>query len=181
MVAFHDAEFAYELVPAEELGDFDAKDGIAFDLVWHSTGPKPRSGAKPDPDNWTHFFGAAVTVALDRFADGPRTPAFGDDKTKVVWSIEPVGPLIDGTEAEPRTFELQFDKLFLQTKPSKLHDLPVARYKLTGKRVAGDGTETPLRLRVDSDKEWRDEIEFEIYTYAGGKDAIGPTVRCGAK
>jgi hypothetical protein len=180
VVPFDGKEFAYDLVPAHAIGDFEAKDGFACDFVWHVTGPKPMYASNADPSNWTHYFGAAATLLLDQYIDGPQTPNFGDEKTKVIFTAEPVGKLIDGTDGKIKTYELAFAPLYHETTPSKLHDLPVGKYKVTGQRVSADGTKTPLRLKVDNGT-YGDTAEFSIYTYGGGQAAIGPNISFNVK
>ena len=116
----------YRLDLHPENPDSMDEDGVVRDFTWKLEGKDPRKDFG--------YYGGRVTV-------------FGDyhfyDMADVELTLEPDGPLIDGSEG--RTLVIRPDDHHWN-QPDHLRDIPIGRYVMSA-RLLQDGGARPLRIR----------------------------------
>jgi hypothetical protein len=108
----------------------EARVGMVRDFVWKISGRSP-SGESEDP---TGYWGG--TLQFDKGAD------LGDTATLEI-TLQPDGPLIDGSEGKPLTFTRKLP--WKRREDHYLLDVPIGKYTATGKTLFGTNPK-PLRL-----------------------------------
>jgi hypothetical protein len=129
----------------------DAAEGIVQDFVWKPTGQAETYGAKPDPNNATHWYGMSVGMSYAGYREDLKKPATPvPDGTKMTFTLTPTSKCIDGTDLQPIVVERAYNAK--ETFPSKdLNDLPPANYDLTGVCTYPDGTSKPIVFQGPGD------------------------------
>ena len=139
-VLFKGEHFLLNLEPVgDDKSDRDSTKGIVQDYVWKLTGLRPRAEAKEE--NFTNWYGASVTMKFDGYRNdlkkSVKAPAKG---TKYVFTLTPVGNLIDGKPGKELTFTRELNPLLggLE-KNGNLPDIPLGEYTVKGEEVAPEG------------------------------------------
>lgn len=139
-ILFDRQVYVFDLEPADgDCAQQMSNDGIVKDFVLRLTGLK---GCLPgvDPENYAMYHGAAIQLF-------DRTSGHGAAAV-VVYSLEPIGSMADGSTGQ--TLELTRTVGALQTSAGPisstwiLHDIPLARYRVSAALQEADGRETPL-------------------------------------
>jgi hypothetical protein len=162
-VTFEGAPYVLDLRPVDE--DCEAQEssaGIVKDLVLELSG-LDTCFDYVDPENPGSYNGGSVNLLYAR----PRSlPA----DTQLEFTLEPVGPLADGSTGPSLTF--QRTALALETtfgpleETNYLEDIPLARYRISGTATLPDGTTQALRFAADPGSEPADAAEFGFVPYA---------------
>ncbi len=106
--------YKFDLKP-DSTDSFDDSTGAVRNFTWTLTGERPQ------PQSGSYAGYVYVNVGYDHF--------FVEDQDNITWTLEPVGPLIDGSAGEtivrrggaPRTAEY-----------GKILEVPVGRYTISG-------------------------------------------------
>jgi hypothetical protein len=157
-VSVRHRERVFEL-PLEPVGELAtrsraAAEGIVQDFVWKPTGPTPLAQALgPDPSNHTHWYGARIGTSAGGWrgdyddqgslVNRGRAPRPIPEGTKVVLTLRPLTPSLDGRALPPVTIE----RAVAWNISSRFHDLPPADYELSGVAALPDGRRTQLTFR----------------------------------
>ncbi len=124
----------------------DSSKGFVQDFTWRIQG-KRRGDA--DPNNHTHWYGATASMVYGIYREdmkkGVPQPPPG---TKAVFTFTPAGPLVDGSEGKPVTFERPFDKVLTGLTTNNCCDLPLGDYKITGAIHFPDGKTQPAAFET---------------------------------
>lgn len=136
-------------LPLEPVGKLwnksqDAEDGIVQDFVWKPTGVRDTYGAKPNPNNHTHWYGMSLGMAFQTWrSDLNKAPVVLPAGTKLVFTLTPLSKSIDGRDLEPQVVERDWRPG--ATYPNDdLNDLPPANYEITGVAKLPDGSTRPI-------------------------------------
>jgi hypothetical protein len=143
-VTFLGERFRLDLQPnGPRVGDRDSAPGIVQDFIWFVQGRRQDADAgTADPFD---YFGAYATMRFNFYRDDiGRSVEAGPPGTRILFTLTPLGPRIDGQPAETLTYELAYDALGSDT----LLDIPIAPYSVTGIEITPDGRNTPLLMRV---------------------------------
>jgi hypothetical protein len=124
---------------------YNSSKGIVKNFVWKLTGLLP--GARP------REYGSHWGVGVLLFDAGPT---FEPDKhlkskypgSSVVVHLEPVGPLVDGSQGKALDLETPCEALYINDKRCKHLDVPLGDYKATAKLKLRDGRTRPLMIEV---------------------------------
>lgn len=145
-VAFGGSTYHLELEPVQDnTADRDSAAGIVQDFVWKLTGPHVRYAANPDPKNHTHWYGCSIGLRPSLYRNDLKRPTErAPAGTRYVFTLEPTGPLADGSQARAVTFERAVTTPGELEHDGRLHDIPLGTYTLTGVEVAADGARRPL-------------------------------------
>jgi hypothetical protein len=152
-VKFAETVFTFDLVPVGPnwSKNQDADDGIVQDFVWKPTGVRETYGAKPDPNNATHWHGLNIGMRFQTFrSDTNKVPVVLPEGTKLVFTLKPTSKSIDGRELKPIVVEREWRPKAI-TPNDDLNDLPPATYELTGIAKLPDGTTRPILLQGAGD------------------------------
>lgn len=147
-VKFGETVFTFELVPVGPNWNKnqDADDGIVQDFVWKPTGLRETYGAKPDPNNATHWHGLNIGMRFQTYrSDINKVPNLLPEGTKLVFTLVPTSKSIDGRELKPITIEREWRAK--EHSNDDLNNLPPATYELTGVAKLPDGTTRPILLQ----------------------------------
>lgn len=148
-VKFGETVYTKELVPVGPnwSKSQDAADGIVQDFVWKPTGLRETYGAKPNPNNATHWHGLNIGMSFQRWRSDTNTvPTVLPAGTKLIFTLKPTSRSIDGRELKTFTVEREWRPKDV-TMNDDLNDLPVANYELTGVATLPDGTSRPILLQ----------------------------------
>ena len=148
-VKFGGTVFSFELVPVGPNWNKnqDADDGIVQDFVWKPTGRRETYGAKPDPNNATHWHGLNIGMRFQTWrSDTNKVPTVLPEGTKLIFTLKPTSRSIDGRELQPIVVEREWRPKATTTNDD-LNDLPPATYELTGIAKLPDGTTRPILLQ----------------------------------
>jgi hypothetical protein len=108
----------------------EPRNGIVRDFIWKISGPTPGGDALSPTGYW------GGTILFDKAGD------LGDAATIEI-TLQPDGPLIDGSTGQPLTFTR---KLPWRRKDDHfLFDIPIGRYKATARKMFGTNPK-PLKL-----------------------------------
>lgn len=136
-------------VAAEDKKDmhaaYNSAKGIVKNFVWKLSGLQP--GGRPN--EYGSYWGVGVLL----FDAGPT---FEPDKhlkgkypgSTVIVHLEPVGPLVDGSQGKPLDLQTPSDALDIRNPKCKHLDVPLGDYKATAKLRLKDGRERPLMIAV---------------------------------
>ena len=125
----------------------DSDDGIVQDFVWKPTGRRETYGAKPDPNNATHWHGLSIGMRFQTFRSDTGTISKAlPEGTKLVFTLRPTSRSLDGRDLQPITVEREWRPKDITTNDD-LNDLPPANYELTGVAKLPDGTTRPIHLQ----------------------------------
>lgn len=147
-VRFGEQVYAFDLVPVGRNWNKnqDAAEGIVQDFVWKPTGLRETYGAKPDPNNATHWHGMNVGMRFQTWrSDTNKTPTRLPEGTKLIFTLKPTSKSIDGRDLKPITIEREWRSK--EGSNDDLNDLPAANYELTGIAKLPDGTTRPILLQ----------------------------------
>src|SRR6185437_15949064 len=98
--------------------------------------------------NFTNWYGVSVNMQFQSYRNDIKKPVSKPPAgTKCVFTLTPVGKLIDGTDGKPLTFEREFDPLLSGLKNGNLQDIPLGVYTVKGEEVRADGTKKPLLIQ----------------------------------
>jgi hypothetical protein len=118
----------------------DAADGIVQDWVWKPTGQAQTWGAKPDPNNATHWYGMNLGMRYSTYREDIKASAQPlPEGTKMVFTLTPLSKSIDGKDLKPITIEREWRAKDI-TPNDDLNDFPPANYEITGVCKLPDGT-----------------------------------------
>lgn len=148
-VKFGETIYTFDLVPvgSDWNKTQDAADGIVQDFVWKPTGLRDTYGAKPDPNNATHWHGLSIGMRFQTWrSDTNKAPTVLPEGTKLVFTLKPTSKSIDGRELQPVVVEREWRPKATTTNDD-INDLPVATYELTGMAKLPDGTSRPILLQ----------------------------------
>lgn len=134
-----------------------SEEGIVRDFVLPLTGFKGcRPGLKTD--YYTSYHGAAIQLF-----DG--TSGHGADAV-IVYTLEPIGSLADGSTGERLDIARTVGALQTSAGPIDstyiLHDIPLARYRVSAAMWEGDGTEVLLLVSSDTATTPASEVEISF-------------------
>ncbi|MBL9190222.1 MAG: hypothetical protein JNK23_22260 [Opitutaceae bacterium] len=149
MVKFGETVYTLELVPVGPNWNKsqDAAEGIVQDFVWKPTGLRETYGAKPDPNNATHWHGLNLGMRFQTWrSDANKAATVLPAGTKLLFTLKPTSKSIDGRELQPITVEREWRPKDSITNHD-LNDLPPANYELTGIAKLPDGTTRPILLQ----------------------------------
>jgi hypothetical protein len=117
------------------------------DFVWKPTGLRETYGAKPDPNNHTHWHGLNIGMRFQTWrSDTNKAPTVLPEGTKLVFTLNPTSKSIDGRELKPITVERDWRPKDITTNDD-INDLPPATYELTGIAKLPDGSTKPILLQ----------------------------------
>jgi hypothetical protein len=108
----------------------DSRKGLVRDFVWRISGPVPGGDPLRESGHW------GGTIHFDKGAD------LGDLATIEI-TLTPEGPLIDGSQGKPVTYERKLP--WKRHEDHLLFDVPLGRYQATAKVLYGTRPK-PLRL-----------------------------------
>jgi hypothetical protein len=148
-VKFGEHTYLYKLVPKGKLWNKsqDAEEGLVQDFVWKPTGLAETYGAKPDPNNATHWHGMNIGLRFQTYREDIKTtPPMLPEGTKLILTLVPTSPSIDGRTLKPITVERDW-RPKATTYNDDLNDLPPANYELTGVARLPNGSSKPLLLQ----------------------------------
>jgi hypothetical protein len=161
-IDFEGSPYVFDLRPAD--GDCrpqESASGIVKDLVLELSGLDICSD-EVDPTNTGSYNGATVALIHNR----PRgLPA----ETNLVFTMEPVGPLADGSAGRTVTFTRTAAALETTFGPldgtGSLYDIPLGRYRLSGTATLPDGSTQDLRFALELGDVPTESVEvgFEPY------------------
>ena len=153
-LVFQEREFR---LPIEPVGDLwrknrESDEGIRQGFLLKLTGPNPVGRAAGlDENNHTHWYGVTIGMNWQTFRSDLRKsttpPPAG---TRLVFSLHPTSPRIDGRPIEAFEIERAWD-------PSKLvpykalNDLPPADYEIRGKAIQPDGKKVGILFQGAED------------------------------
>lgn len=149
-VKFGEHSYTFVLVPKGSLWNKsqDAEDGLVQDFVWKPTGRAETYGAKPDPNNATHWHGMNIGMRFQTWrSDTNKAPGMLPEGSKLIFTLVPTSPSIDGRELKTVTLERDWRPKGSPSYNDDLHDLPPANYDLTGIARLPDGSTKPLLLQ----------------------------------
>ncbi len=146
-VPFDGKQFRFDFEPVgDDKSDRDSDNGIVQDYVWKLTGVRP--GHESDPANFTNWYGVSVNMQFQSYRnDIKKSVSKPPAGTKCVFTLTPVGKLIDGTDGKPLTFEREFDPQLSGLKNGNLENIPLGVYTVKGEEVRADGTKKPLLIQ----------------------------------
>lgn len=145
-VRFGELLFTLPLDPVGKLWNKnqDAEDGIVQDFIWNPTGVGNTYGAKPDPNNHTHWRGMHLGMKFQTWrSDLNKSPTVLPAGTKLVFTLTPLSACIDGRELQPLTIERDWRPKDI-TPNDDLNNLPPANYEITGVAKLPDGSSRPI-------------------------------------
>jgi hypothetical protein len=163
-VTFDDKAYTIRLHPVQpNTVDRESADGIVQDFVWRLTGPRP---------NGSGTYGPAIGLRGEAYRNDlnkpvPPAPA----GSRVVFTLTPMGPLIEGREAKVITVERPAADPGADPQP----EIPVARYRATGVEVLPDGTRRALQVYDWGRKGYFESADVEFppgSTHLNGYDSI---------
>lgn len=168
-IQFDGQTFVFDLEPTDQNCDQQlSDDGIVEDFVLRLTGISPCNVAA-DPENYLEYHGAAIQL-FDQM-----TGSYGQDAV-VRYTLEPTSPLADGSVGEALTFTRTVTALHTSAGPIEstwiIHDVPLARYRVTASLLNGAGGEVPLLLATGTAAEPAASVElaFEARLVVGTPD-----------
>ncbi|MGE5611798.1 MAG: carboxypeptidase-like regulatory domain-containing protein [Bacillota bacterium] len=160
-VTYNGKQYQMELArDPDEPEDRESKDGIVQNFIWKMTGPNREAA---DPKNHTHWHGGTVSLLfkLYRHDLGEKMPA-APTGTKVVTTLTPKGPLIDGSEGKVLTIERIYNRESDSLDNPNLNGIPLGVYTVSIQEVWPDGTRRTIEQRLKSGKYAAShEIAFE--------------------
>jgi hypothetical protein len=123
----------------------DSAGGISQDFVWRIQGLI--AGRPAGSTNANDYLGISVAPRFQSvFSDrNNRWITIGGPDARVIFTLTPTAPLIDGSRGQPLTLETDYDPLFSDIR-SGLLDVPIGIYEITGVEVDGSGRVTPLLI-----------------------------------
>jgi hypothetical protein len=144
------------------VGDRDSEPGIAQDFTWFIQGQRPETGV--GTTNPYDFFGAYASMRFNFYReDIRRSVEAGPPGTRLLFTLTPLGPRIDGNPAETLTYELSYEGI-----SNDFLDVPIAPYVVTGVEITPDGRSTPLLMKVGFDQYAASlELRFKPSFYSG--------------
>ncbi len=152
-VGFEGTPFTFALVPVGPNWNKNQEgaDGIVQDFVWKPTGLAETYGAKPDPNNSTHWHGLNIGMSFQIYRNDLKTSSVvPPEGTKLVFTLTPTSKSIDGRELEPMTVEREW-RLKDVIQNDALNDLPIATYEITGVAKEPDGSNKPILFQGPGD------------------------------
>lgn len=145
-VRFGETVFTLPLAPVGKRWnkDQDAEEGIVQDFIWKPTGQAETYGRKADPNNHTHWYGMSLGMQAQGWReDLKKAPAKLPAGSKLVFTLTPLSPGIDGRELQPLAIERDWKPDAL-TPNDDLNDLPPANWEITGVAKLPDGSTKPI-------------------------------------
>jgi hypothetical protein len=164
-VDFDGQAYTFDLDPADGSCEQQMSDsGIVKDFMLRLTGLK-MCRIDDLADNYTSYHGAAIQL-FNGFTSSPASDAV------IEYTLEPTGPLADGSTGETLTMERTVAALDTSAGPIEdtwiLHDIPLATYRASAVLVEG-GARTPLLVSGDTGSMAADvEIRFNAREFLGG-------------
>ncbi len=181
IVVYHDKKYLLPLHPADGLWNWESgkekgresKNGLARDFVLKISGLKPGNEDLSDVvkksalDNPNNYYGACLD--LDDWDQGNTLRMKLPGEGRLVVTLVPQGPLLDGSAGKPLTRELPLKAL--GTDAGHILDLPVGPYRVQAK-IVDKGVDTPLLVQITwGDKAWTEAVtvDFPPFTLSGGR------------
>ncbi|MDB5326240.1 MAG: hypothetical protein JWM57_1809 [Phycisphaerales bacterium] len=143
-VQFDGKSAQFRLEPVGNLWnkDRDVDQGIVQDYVWKITGKV--AGSDGDINNHTDWHGVSITPLFQSYRSDTHASALPvPDGAKIVFTLKPTGPRVDGHPAETQTVERVWRAKDL-TQIDNLNDLPPADYDVSGAIHFPDGSTKPI-------------------------------------
>jgi hypothetical protein len=142
-------QFAFPLDPVgDDRANRDSADGIVQDYVWKLRGARP--GVTVDENNHTAWYGASIKMLFNTYREDLKKPVEqGPAGTKVIFTLTPTGPLVDGSAGEVLTFTREYDPKGHGIKNGTLPDIPLGPYTLKVEEIAPDGTKVTLPVGLE--------------------------------
>jgi len=167
-VLFDRQVYVFNLEPTDGRCDQRYSDeGIVADFVLRLTG-RSTCNTAADPDNYNSYHGAAIQ--LFDYTVGQNPAAI------VVYTLEPMGPLADGSAAETLTLARTVAEHHVGFGPidsaNILHDIPLTRYRASAVLVEPSGEQTPLDVStlINTTPGPSTEISFDAKLVVGTPD-----------
>jgi len=117
------------------------KKGVVKNFVWKIAGLKPHA----DKSRPSSYYGAGVELMDARGYDQGRRLADRHPGARVVITLTPRGPLLDGTKGKPVNLETDVAAMAGFTRPT-YPDIPLGAYVATAAVVAPGGGRAPLNI-----------------------------------
>lgn len=147
--------FTFDLHP-DNSQVFAGTDGAVRNFTWKLRGKRPDGGN----------YGSSVLVY------GDLGNSFWLDTTKVELTLEPVGPLADGSQGQPVVAQV------VQTPDGDaVVDIPVARYTISGRYLDPEQGALPLQLRKRYTQQYSPKVELDFESQMPGVNFIEVEVR----
>ncbi len=164
-VRYRGAEFTLPLEPVGRLWnkERDSGEGISQDFVWRVTGVTPYGeGDGKNPDNHTHWYGMNIGMRPDGYRnDVKKVPDPIPDGTRLVFTLVPQAPAIDGSTVAPVTLERVYRKD--AGKTPDLNDLVPAPYLVSAVATLPDGsTRKVLIMGKDDYPGYKPSVLFDL-------------------
>lgn len=122
--------------------DRPSSEGIVINYVWKARGAKPGRGDETSVADW---YGSSVGMTFSFYRNDLRRSVPAAPKgTRCVFTLTPVGRIIDGSAGEVRTYQRAYDRLLPGLDNPNLTDLPIGIYTIRGEEIQPDGTRVPL-------------------------------------
>jgi hypothetical protein len=147
-VSYQDKQFSLWLHPAtgDRYQDYDVGQGIVKDFIWHISGPTGYGTSDQNPED---YYGGSLTISDGRRGSGGTMAERYPADARIVLTLTPLGPLLDGSEGQVISRELD-----LQGKPVEgagaggfyVLDIPLGAYTATARVVVPGRGEAPLVL-----------------------------------
>lgn len=154
VVVYNGQEFKLQLEPVGNQWDKtrEATKGIVQDFVLKYTGPTP-TGLSQGPNinigNSTHWYGQCIGMMFATYREDikqsqPAIPA----GTKLVFTLTPTGPALDGSTIKPFTVERIYQDRYTSID---LNDLMPAPYNVSGVATLPNGQTKRILLQAKGD------------------------------
>jgi hypothetical protein len=119
------------------------KKGVVKNFVWRVAGLKP----KEDKSLPGSYYGGSIDLTDSRQYDEARRLASRHPGAKVVVTLKPRGPLIDGSQGRPMNIESDVAALAGFARPT-YPNIPLGEYAATATLVVPGGGQAPLNVAV---------------------------------
>lgn len=141
--------FEFTLHPTDNTdNEFDSRGGIARDFVWKLSGFEP-GGLK---ENYFSYYGNTVHMNYSPPENAQSYQIPFPDESVATFTLTPTGPLADGSQGQPVTFERTVADLKRSTgaldDTYELYDIPLGPYTIAGTLKTPEGTSVPLGFRT---------------------------------
>jgi hypothetical protein len=145
----------------------DSASGISQDFVWRIQGLKP--GSPADSTNSNDYYGISIGATFQSvFSDrSNRWITIGPPDARVVFTLTPIAPLIDGSLGDTLTMEGGYDALYNNFSGGRI-DVPIGIYAVSAVEIGADGRTSPLPIWDSQSKRYRDGGELRFTSSYGG-------------
>jgi hypothetical protein len=145
----------------------DSAAGIQQDFVWRIQGLRPgrATGTRDSSD----YYGVTIAPHFQStFSDRQsRWIPIGPLDARVIFTLTPTAPLLDGSRGETLTLEGNYSDLYNDFNGS-LYDVPIGVYEAAGVEVGADGRVTPLLLWESATSTYVERVPVRFRASYGG-------------